>query len=90
MEEMEGGEEGKEKGRREGGKGGRRREGEEKGRKERREEGKEETYSCVTLTPPCSPLENTPFPLPPARICAFNTASRTPGQYDKMMSSDIW
>ena len=36
------------------------------------------TYSCVTLTPPSSPLEKTPLPLPPARIWAFTTTSFTP------------
>ena len=36
------------------------------------------TYSFVTFTPPWSPLEKTPFPRPPANICAFTTTSSTP------------
>jgi len=74
MEEMEKGEE-------ERGGGREKREG-----RWRREE---RTYSLVTLTPPCSPLENTPFPLPPARICAFNTTSRTPDQHDRMRFGNL-
>ena len=35
------------------------------------------TYFFVSFTPPCKPLENLPFPLPPARICAFITISGT-------------
>ena len=33
------------------------------------------TYSVVKCTPPCRPLVNFPFPLPPARICALRTNS---------------
>ena len=73
MEEIKKGEEERERERERGGRG-----------RKKGGEIKERTYSLVTLTPPCSPLENTPFPLPPARICAFNTTSRTPDQYDRM------
>ena len=33
------------------------------------------TYFSVKCTPPLNPLENIPFPLPPARIWAFKTIS---------------
>lgn len=33
------------------------------------------SYSLVRWTPPFNPLLKVPFPLPPARICAFRTIS---------------
>ena len=35
------------------------------------------SYFLVRWTPPLNPLEKTPFPLPPAKICALITYSST-------------
>lgn len=36
------------------------------------------TYEKTIFTPPLRPLSNVPFPLPPAKTCAFITTSFEP------------
>ena len=45
------------------------------------------TYFLVRCTPPLRPLENVPFPLPPARIWAFITISPTSARTNQVIQS---